>query len=488
MKRRNSARRAAAEFVNRAGWAAVDGIVARVSEGDGEVVRRGAGNVAHGGKPDIIETSGRRNRFGRSAGVRISREFADSASGPPATVAQRLRCRFAGGLRRRTSAPLETVRPRMRIGFVYDAVYPYVIGGAEHRNYALAEQLRRRHAVEIIGYDYWSADPTRRLAGVEYVGVGRPVAQYDARGRRRIGQALQFAARLAPALRRSRAEIFDCSNFPFFSVPVARLGAALGGRKLVVTWHEFWGRHWRNYSGTLAPVGRLVERLVLWSSPHVIAVSEHTRRALLAAGYPERRVTVVSNGVDCQAIAEVPRSADATDLIYAGRLVSHKRVDLAIRAAALLPGVTLAIVGEGPERPNLERLATELGVTDRVRFVGYLPTERDVYAQLKSARVLVFPSQREGFGLTVVQGWACGLPAVVCDAAQSALPSLMDDPRKGCVVASNAEALAGACRKLLDAPRVERSEVAELARPFDWPQIVERLEQVYAQILNGSER
>lgn len=374
----------------------------------------------------------------------------------------------------------------MRIGFVYDAVYPYVIGGAEHRNYALAEQLRARHQVEIIGYDYWSADPTRKLAGVDYLGVGPPVAQYNGQGRRRVSQALSFAARLIPALRRSRAEIFDCSNFPFFSVPVARMSAALEGRKLVVTWHEYWGANWRNYSKALAPIGRLVERLVLWSSPHVIAVSEHTRRAIVAAGYSPDKISVVSNGVDLSAIRGVRPSEGAFDLIYAGRLVSHKRVDLALRALALMPGVTMGIVGDGPERAAWEQLAVELGVADRVRFIGYVPTEQDVYARLKSARVLIFPSQREGFGLTVVQGWACGLPAVVCDEPQSALPLLMDDPRKGRVVASTPEALAEGCRALLNnAPgAVDRGRIAELARPFDWPQIVEELERVYERILD----
>src|SRR5438067_12944263 len=109
----------------------------------------------------------------------------------------------------------------MRIALVYDAIYPYEIGGVEHRNYALAAALRDRHAVSLYGFEHWRSDPSRRLTGVDYVSVGRPTPRYDAAGRRRSAEALAFAFGLLRTLWRSRDQVWDVANFPYLSVPVA---------------------------------------------------------------------------------------------------------------------------------------------------------------------------------------------------------------------------------------------------------------------------
>ncbi|HET6880547.1 MAG TPA: glycosyltransferase family 4 protein [Pirellulales bacterium] len=377
----------------------------------------------------------------------------------------------------------------MHIALVYDAVYPFVAGGVERRNYEVAGVLRRRHNVAIYGFRYWSEDNDSCLAGCRYVGVGRPVPLYDADGRRRISEAMIFAGRLFAALLHSREEVWDVANFPFFSVPVARMAALLRRRRLIVTWYEFWGDYWQRYLGWRGVFGRWVERLALRCSPFIVATSQVTRRRLIAAGYPARRITFVPCGVDLNAVSRVAAAEECHDLIYVGRLLAHKRVELAIEALAELrrtrPRANMAIVGDGPERERLTRRVAELGLESAVRFYGKLPTAQQVYALMKSSRVLVSPSEREGFGISVVEAWGCGIPAVVCAGDENAMTELIDQPAKGRVVDASAVSIAQACEELLAAPcdTFQASLLSAAAAEYDWPRIAERLEAVYEKVM-----
>jgi glycosyltransferase involved in cell wall biosynthesis len=379
----------------------------------------------------------------------------------------------------------------MQIALVYDAVYPFVAGGVERRNYAVAEVLRREHGVALYGFDYWSDRRDACLSGCRYVAVGPPVPLYDAAGRRRISEALVFAGRLLVALMRGQEEVWDVANFPFFSVPVAWLASRLRRRKLIVSWYEYWGDYWYRYLGWRGFLGRWIERLALRCSPRVIAISQVTRRRLIVAGYPHERITVVPGGVDLQSIARARPADETFDLIYVGRLLPHKRVHLAIEALAQLrtthPTATLAIVGDGPERDRLRQLVAELGLESAVRFFGKLPTAEQVYSQLKSSRVLVAPSEREGFGISVIEAWGCGAPAVVCAGQENAMCELIDRPFKGRVTKPNAACIAAACRELLAEPRAAyEQELLTAAGDYDWPRIARRLETVYQSALTDS--
>src|SRR5262245_30161158 len=194
----------------------------------------------------------------------------------------------------------------MRIALIYDAVFPFIIGGAEHRNYELARELSARHEVSLYGLEYWKGAPERMLPGCRYVGVAPPTPLYDDAGKRRIAEALYFAGWLGPALWRGREEVWELTSFPYFSVPVARFLSWLKGNRLVVMWHEFWGEYWYEYLGWRGVMGKFIERLALWCSPHVITGTEHAKRRLIRAGCPKSRITVIPHGLDwatMQAIA-----------------------------------------------------------------------------------------------------------------------------------------------------------------------------------------
>jgi glycosyltransferase involved in cell wall biosynthesis len=376
----------------------------------------------------------------------------------------------------------------MRVALIYDAVYPYVAGGVERRNHAIAAVTDKDHHIALYGLNYWRHDPSRRLPHCTYVSVAPAVPLYTRSGRRSLLEPFLFALGLLWALVRSREHVWDIASFPYVSVPVARLMSVLKRRPLVVTWLEYWGDYWYEYLGWAGIVGKLFEALALRCSSRIVAISAFTKRRLVAAGVPADRIAVIPNGVDVARIAAAPASAELADVVYVGRLVPPKQVHLLIEAMPHLhqrrPGATLLVIGDGPERGNLERLAETLGVRASVRFVGHLRSSEDVYAHLKASRIAVLPSRREGFGTVVLEAWACGIPVVVCDEPENAAVELIDSPAKGRVVPSDPAAIAAACAELLPgATTASRRELQAAVARYDWKTIAAEVFKVYSASL-----
>lgn len=141
----------------------------------------------------------------------------------------------------------------------------------------------------------------------------------------------------------------------------------------------------------------------------VVAVSDCLKRRLAACGTATPLVTIHNGFVPRQIPDAIPR--DPHSIIQVGNLVPGKRVDVTIRALALLrknePDMTLTVVGQGPVRAELERLCADLGVTDAVRFTGKLPNEQ-VFAMLCRSRFFVMASKPEGFGIVYLEAMAAG--------------------------------------------------------------------------------
>lgn len=138
--------------------------------------------------------------------------------------------------------------------------------------------------------------------------------------------------------------------------------------------------------------------------------------------------------------------------LFVSRLTRLKRADLLIRALATpaANGVRLVIAGEGEERPELERLATELGVKPRVTFPGRL-SDDELVNQLATCRAVCFPPFQEDYGFVTVEAFAAHRPVITC--RDSGGPAeLVKDGVNGCVCDPTPESLGRAMRRLLDEP------------------------------------
>ncbi len=166
--------------------------------------------------------------------------------------------------------------------------------------------------------------------------------------------------------------------------------------------------------GRLPVLGRLLLH-VLKSCAAVTVTGSVTKGFLVAHGVKEDRVFLLHHAVSAEQFRpmDIPRRYD---IVSVGRLAAVKRVDVILRAAAAVrktrPDLKVAIVGDGPCRGDLERLAGDLGMGASVDFLGQ---RTDVATWYNSGRVFVLTSEREGFPFALIEAMMCGTPCVTSD-------------------------------------------------------------------------
>jgi glycosyltransferase involved in cell wall biosynthesis len=378
-----------------------------------------------------------------------------------------------------------TQQPKGTVALVYDAIYPYVKGGAERRYFEIGKCLALRgYDVHLYGMQFWPGDSTIQRDGLTLHGLCKARPLYAKSGRRSIAQALIFGLSCFKLLR-ANFDMIDCCGFPYFSLFPAKLAAVIRRRPLHATWLEVWGRsYWREYLGLLGSIGFLVERLAARLPDRIIAISDTTSQRLRSELRYSGQITTVPSGIDIGAIADVAPSARTSDVIYVGRLVDFKNVDLLLHALALVkagrPATTAIIVGDGPERGGLEALARRLGLAASVQFTGFIDDSAEVYSLMKASKVFVLPSQREGFGNVVIEAAATGLPVITVDAPHNAAVHLVT-PATGVVVRPDPGALAAAISEQLSSPS-RGGALAQFAARFDWSAIADAVEGVMKRV------
>jgi len=214
-----------------------------------------------------------------------------------------------------------------------------------------------------------------------------------------------------------------------------------------------------------------------------------TRRA----GIPDAKTVVIQNGIDLQRFRSMPDRqgarvalglpVDHLLICTVARLDPVKRLDILLGALARLPGVHLVVVGEGQERRKLARLASELGVEQRARFVG---DQRDVLPWLAACDLFVLSSDWEGLPMAVLEAMAAGLPVVATDAG--GMPDLVEPNVTGRLVPpGQVDALAQAIAGLLGDAQLRRemgrAGAKRVADAFGLDQMTERTVQLYDELL-----
>jgi len=369
----------------------------------------------------------------------------------------------------------------MKLSFLTDAVYPFHHGGKETLHYERSVRLARRgHAVRILTMHWWP-ERKRSIArdGIVFQSVAPRTALYTSKGGRSVWESVVFGLGSLRLLWSPPFDVLDVDQFPFTHFFAARLVCRLRDRPMTATWYEVWDRdYWGAYMGRLGPVGFFLQRFAARSADLIFADSRLTARRLTEQlGVDPHRVLVLSPGVD---VGPVPAAlaAKSIDCIFIGRLLAHKHVDVLLRALALTPGVTGMIVGSGPETSRLITLAHELGISDRVSFESPASHET-VIERLRSARLLVFPSTREGFGVAVLEANACGVPALVVQHPDNAALELVRDGVTGIIGDLAPEPMAEQIRNFL-ADALMQSRMSKAARAtaatYSWDAYVNKME------------
>jgi glycosyltransferase involved in cell wall biosynthesis len=306
-----------------------------------------------------------------------------------------------------------------------------------------------------------------------------------------------FSTPVAPAyipafMRRTRSTDLVLHHAPLPLNDAAILLGLPADVALVVYWHaEIVGFHLlkRAVSPLIRRVLDRADRIVVSGQP-MINHSEFLRPHAL-------KCAVVPYGMDVDywrtlgpndhAIAGRMRSEQPRHIVSLGRLVGYKGYDVLIRAMRTINGHA-TIVGEGPLLPELQQLARDMDVADRVRFAGRLPRD-EIRRLFHAAQVFAFPSVTiaEAFGIVQIEAMAAGLP-VVNTSLPTTVPLVARHEQEALTVTpGDATALAAALTRILDEPALaERLGTAGKARvhdEYDQNVFLERMAAVYADAL-----
>lgn len=272
----------------------------------------------------------------------------------------------------------------------------------------------------------------------------------------------------------------------------------LPGLPVVQTYHAL-GSVKRRYQGRAdtSPAGRTgYERIIGQEVDRVVAQCGDERDELVALGVPRSRIALIPSGVDAARFTPsgpAALSPHGARVLTVGRLVERKGYADLIQALRLVPGAELVIVGgpasdglaSDPLVASLQRIAESCQVADRVRMVGAV-ARTDMPAWYRSADVLACPAWYEPFGLTPLEGMACGVPVVAY--AVGGLRDTVVDGVTGCLVpARDVESLGTALRHLLtdQVRRLQFSAAAvDRARAcYSWTRTAGALRSLYASLV-----
>jgi glycosyltransferase involved in cell wall biosynthesis len=336
------------------------------------------------------------------------------------------------------------------------------IGGSERHLLTLLPALAERGVeVSFLGLDDPSREPDPFYAALD-VPYERISAPHD----------------VAPVLALRVRRVARKADLVHTHLVHADVYGALGARRLVSTKH--------NDDPFRAGLFRYVERATARRASRIVAITHALARFQIErVGLPPEKVEVIHYGLDDLPAAwgtnppsDVP--ADAQVLLAVCRLEPQKGVDVAIRALPAIrerhPRAQLVVLGEGPQRPELEQLAGSLDVP--VHLPGRVP---DVAAWLRRADLLVHPARWEGFGLALLEAMLASLPVVATNV--SSIPEIVADGETGVLVApDDASALAQAVARVLEAPgHLGAAGLARARAEFSVARMADRTLSVYGR-------
>jgi glycosyltransferase involved in cell wall biosynthesis len=302
---------------------------------------------------------------------------------------------------------------------IVSGIWPPDVGGpASHAPDVASFLLGRGHDVEVVTTA--DAAPAREAYSVRWVSRSLPVGLRHLRGavlirsRARRADVVyttgMFGRSAAGALAARRPYVLKLTADPAFERS-RRRGLVRGDVE------DF-------QQGGGGPVGLVLRRArdaELRRAAYVFCPSAYLRRLVLAWGIPSERVSVLPNPVpsvpDLPDREELRRSfgLNGATLAFAGRLTAQKALGRALESVAAADGVRFVIAGDGPEREALERRAEELGLRDRVRFLGTQPRRR-IVELFRAADAAILSSSWENFPHTVVEALAVGTPVLAMEA------------------------------------------------------------------------
>jgi glycosyltransferase involved in cell wall biosynthesis len=375
--------------------------------------------------------------------------------------------------------------------------FPPVGGGGSKASFALARALARRgQQVTVLTSGHPGAPSVEVIHNIRVHRVWswrKGVHDCGLRG------AITFLISALPRLRSIlRSEDIDVVHY-FFGLPTGLLSIYSHGIAKVPYVVSLRGSDVPLYdceSRKLTLLHRLTRgasRRIWGSASEVFAVSKGLKQ-MAQKSFPEVTVDVIYNGVDCDARPRESYGADAREapvrITCVSRLIPRKGLGDLIEAVASLDDLRLELVliGAGPSEEALREFASQRGVSDRVRFVGYCDPQT-VMAENERADLFVLPTHSEAFANVILEAMSTGLP-VVATRVGGVAEAVLDGETGILVDAHQPEQLAAAIRKLAENPDLRaafgRAGRERVHKHFTWERTTSRYIEAYRRALAGA--
>lgn len=366
----------------------------------------------------------------------------------------------------------------MKIAFLIELFYPHV-AGCENRFLEIGKRLSQRgHDVHVFTLQHESTLP--REETIEGITVHRCAYSgnyISPNGLRSLSGVFKYSFSASLRLFRKNFDICYSNQWPMFHSLFAKPVA----RPLVQEWCEVWNDSFS---------AEMLQEILKWIGDYHVAVSEFTRRRLIGfMGIEPGKVSVVPNGVDVSKFHANESKKTWGRIVYVGRLVPHKHVEMLMDAFSLVKqkatDAELHIIGEGPYLSALKQRAAK---TEDCYVHGFLPGD-EMLDLLNSSWLFALPSEREGSSISVLEGMASGLPFVTTDFPNNAVKELAEF-NCGVVADPNETSIASSILQFLNDEKMYAQmshNALRYAKQQDWNIIADRMENFMHRVVQRSE-
>ncbi|MBD3203666.1 glycosyltransferase [Candidatus Woesearchaeota archaeon] len=363
-----------------------------------------------------------------------------------------------------------------------------ITGGVENRAYYTAKELAKKNNVYVITSKQPETDNFEKFENIHVFRIS-PEFPYSSTGSllKRSIFGLNACTKILLFCRKKNIKVVDAQSF--FTYPAAIISNILS-KKSFLTYHETWLDSWIKNTGTkVGAFGEIFERIILFFANimnlKIISVSGFTKKKLAGNGYKKENIEVIHNGIELEKYRKVLAKKNKKTICYVGRLIKHKRVQDLIKSIEIIkkkiPGIRCEIIGEGPQKQNLIKLAKKCNVYENIRFLGYLKNHESVIKKIKSSSILVHPGTVEGFGFVLIEAMACSTPYVCSDI--DVFLEVTNNGKGGLIFKRrNYKDLSEKILELLENKKLykkKKIQAEKFAEKYNWKNIVEKIERIY---------
>jgi len=335
----------------------------------------------------------------------------------------------------------------MKILFVSQLYPPLVYGGGEYIFSKWAEELvKKGHKVTVITQNLKGSPKNEKINGVNVLRVG-PKIEY--KGSLYAINTFQNFGFLLSAMKkiiliRKKFDIIHANTYiPALSAWMANFFLR---KPLLFTVHDvylqdrkdFW-KQWakqKEVPKIVSLVGGLLEKIILKLPRTMIhTVSKTSEEDIIKTGVKKQRIVVIPNGLNLTEYDKIKSPKNKKNQIYfVGRLIFYKNIDTVIKSMKLIlkkvPNTKFIISGKGPYEDKLKEIVKQEGLEKNIIFTGRVSDEQKI-KYLKESDIMVQPSLVEGFGITIIESFACKTPVISSNVMP--LPELVKDGINGYV-------------------------------------------------------